>query len=57
MMPIFVFHVDYFYFLGPGLVFVAYPEAIARMPYPPIWAFLFFFMLILLGLSSMVIKQ
>lgn len=38
---------------GPGLVFVAYPEAIARMPYPPIWAFLFFFMLILLGLSSM----
>ncbi|XP_062568817.1 sodium- and chloride-dependent glycine transporter 2-like [Saccostrea cucullata] len=38
---------------GPGLVFIAYPEAIARMPYPPIWAFLFFFMLILLGLSSM----
>ncbi|XP_069129867.1 sodium-dependent proline transporter-like isoform X1 [Argopecten irradians] len=37
---------------GPGLVFIAYPEGIARMPFPPIWAFLFFFMLLLLGMSS-----
>ncbi|XP_071126687.1 sodium-dependent proline transporter-like [Mytilus edulis] len=37
---------------GPGLVFIAYPEGIARMPYPPIWAFLFFFMLLSLGMSS-----
>lgn len=37
---------------GPGLVFVAYPEGIARMPFPPIWAFLFFFMLMSLGMSS-----
>ncbi|KAJ8297499.1 hypothetical protein KUTeg_024030 [Tegillarca granosa] len=27
---------------GPGLLFVAYPEGIARMPFPPIWAVLFF---------------
>ena len=48
----------YFYFrlifTGPGLVFIAYPEGIARMPYPPIWAFLFFFMLLSLGMSSQV---
>lgn len=40
--------------LGPGLIFVAYPEGIARMPFPPIWAFLFFFMLMSLGMSSQV---
>ncbi|XP_012941061.1 sodium- and chloride-dependent glycine transporter 1 [Aplysia californica] len=37
---------------GPGLVFVVYPEGIARMDGAPIWAFLFFFMLIALGLDS-----
>jgi len=37
---------------GPGLVFVVYPEGIARMEGAPIWAFLFFFMLISLGLDS-----
>lgn len=42
------------FLVGPGLVFVAYPEGIARMPFPPIWAFLFFFMLMSLGMSSQV---
>ena len=37
---------------GPGLSFVAFSEAILRMPVSPLWAVLFFLMLVLLGLGS-----
>ncbi|XP_037093533.1 sodium- and chloride-dependent GABA transporter ine-like isoform X2 [Pollicipes pollicipes] len=37
---------------GPGLVFVIYPKALANMPIPQLWGFLFFFMLLCLGLDS-----
>ncbi|XP_026037795.1 sodium- and chloride-dependent GABA transporter ine isoform X1 [Astatotilapia calliptera] len=37
---------------GPGLVFVVYPQAFANMPVAQLWAVLFFFMLLCLGLDS-----
>ncbi|XP_069683642.1 sodium- and chloride-dependent GABA transporter ine-like isoform X1 [Periplaneta americana] len=37
---------------GPGLIFVVYPQAMAKMPAPQLWAVLFFFMLLCLGLNS-----
>ncbi|XP_053354684.1 sodium- and chloride-dependent GABA transporter 2-like [Clarias gariepinus] len=37
---------------GPGLAFIAYPRAVAMMPFPQLWAFCFFFMIVLLGLDT-----
>ncbi|XP_037091264.1 sodium- and chloride-dependent GABA transporter 2-like [Pollicipes pollicipes] len=37
---------------GSGLTFIAYPEAVVHMPVAPVWAVLFFFMIITLGLDS-----
>ncbi|XP_051934084.1 sodium- and chloride-dependent GABA transporter 3-like isoform X5 [Hippocampus zosterae] len=37
---------------GPGLVFVAYPQAVAMMPLPNLWSICFFVMLLLLVLDT-----
>jgi len=41
-------------FPGPGLAFVAYPEAIARMPLSQMWGVLFFLTLITVAFDSAV---
>ncbi|XP_012946005.1 sodium- and chloride-dependent glycine transporter 1 [Aplysia californica] len=37
---------------GPGLAFIVFPDVVTRLPLPPLWSFLFFFMLITLGMGS-----
>uniref|UniRef100_A0A667Z9C0 Si:ch211-132b12.2 n=1 Tax=Myripristis murdjan TaxID=586833 RepID=A0A667Z9C0_9TELE len=37
---------------GPGLAFIVYPQAVAMMPLPQLWAICFFVMIILLGLDT-----
>lgn len=41
-------------FTGPGLAFIAYPEALSRLPFPHFWSVLFFLTLVLVAIDTQV---
>lgn len=41
---------------GSGLTFIVYPQATLNMPFPPIWAVLFFIMMLVLGFGSQFVQ-
>lgn len=51
---IFYHSLSILFFVGPGLGFIAYPEALSLLPLPNFWSVLFFIMLLTVALDSMV---